>query len=80
MPRFARNHTESCSLGVAIEPLGFGYLYGRLAQFSRGGLIQSDNIGDLQEVCDTQRRTETSTASGGQYVAGTSNIIAEDNS
>ena len=80
MPRFARNDTEGCSLGVAIKPLGSGYLYSRLAQFSRGRLIQSDNVGDLQEVCDAQRRTETSTASGWQDMAGTSNIIAEDNS
>ena len=79
MPRFARNDTEGCSMGVGIKPFSFGYFRSRLAQLLHGRLIQSDDIGDLHEVRNPQRRTETSTASGWQDVAGTSNIIAEDN-
>jgi len=62
-------------LGMGIEPFSFSYYHSGLAQFSHGRLIQGDDIGNLEEVHNTQRRTETSTASGGQYVAGTGNII-----
>jgi len=79
LPRFVRNDTEGCSLGVGIEPFSFGYFRSRLAQPLHGRLIQSDDIGNLHEVRNPQRRTETSTASRGQDVAGTSNIIAQNN-
>ena len=78
MLRFARNDTEGCSLGVAIKPFSFSYHSSSLAQFTHSRLIQSDDIGNLQEVCNTKRRTEASTASGWQDMAGTSNVIAED--
>jgi hypothetical protein len=40
-------------LGVGIEPLSLSYLHGGLAQFSHGRLIQGDDIGNLEEVCNT---------------------------
>jgi hypothetical protein len=63
-------------LGVGIEPFSFSYYHSGLAQFSHGRFVQGDDIGNLEEVRNTQRRTETSAASGGQDMAGAGNIIA----
>src|SRR3989304_7245296 len=66
------------SLGMGIEPFSFSYYHSSPAQSPHSRFIQGDDIGNLEEVRNTQRRTETSAASGGQDMAGTGNIIAEN--